>query len=290
MGLPTHAAWWRGSPEPCAVRRGLNLLACFTFMSDQPESNPAPTPSIPPNPGETIPLEPVASAPVPNPTPRPSVLKSAADVCPNCGAKLDPDAIVCMSCGFDMKSNQVLRPEMGVDLIEPPAIKPPFVKPGIKPAMLVIGGTIALAAAMIAAGVNGTPRASMGSSAVFALLVLYKAILHTGTGLAGLWAAAKFVDHRLNHVDLAAARMFAAVAAFMLVWSLRIPIEMTFLEHTLRFIAAVACYWMVLFALFRRSRQETTMIVLFHFGAVMFVELGFQIAVWLETSVSAKPG
>lgn len=256
-------------------------------MSDQPHSNPAPHR---PDPGETIPLEPVTPAPAPKLAPLPGVLKSAADICPNCGAKLDPGAVVCMSCGLDMKSNQVLRSEMGVDFVEPPAIKPPFVKPGIKPAMLVVGGTVALVAAMIAAGVNASPRGAMGASAVFALLVLYKAILHTGTGLAGLWAAAKFVDHRLNHVDLAAARMFAAVAAFMLIWSLRIPLDMAFLERTIRFIAAVACYWLVLFALFRRSRQETTMIVLFHFGAVMFVELGFQIAVWLETSVSAKPG
>ena len=66
--------------------------------------------------------------------------------------------------------------------------------------------------------------------------------------------------------------------------------EMEFLERTLRFLVAVASYWVVLFALFRRSRQETTLIVLFHFGAVMFVELGFQIAVWLQTSVSANPG
>ena len=65
---------------------------------------------------------------------------------------------------------------------------------------------------------------------------------------------------------------------------------MEFLERTLRFLAAVGCYWVVLFGLFRRSRQETTLIVLFHFGAVMFVELGLQIAVWLQTSVAPKPG
>ena len=256
-------------------------------MSDHPDFNPTPTP---PNPGETIPLEPVAPTPTSKPTSRPSVLKSAEDVCPNCGTKLAPDAIVCMSCGFDMKSNQVLRPEMGVDVIEPPTVKPPFVKPGLKPAMLVIAGTVALIAAMIAAGVNAAPHGSMGASAVFALLVLYKAILHTGTGLAGLWAAAKFVDHRLNHVDLAAARMFVAVAAFLLLWSLRLPISIEFLEHTLRVLLAIACYWLVLFALFRRSRMETTLIVLFHVGAAMFVEIGFSINAGLQAAVAAKPG
>ncbi len=256
-------------------------------MPDHPQSNPTPNP---PNPGETIPLEPVAPAPTPQRSTRPSVLNSAADACPNCAAALAPDAIVCMSCGFDMKSNQVLRPEMGVDIIEPVPVKPPFIKPGIKPGVLLIAGVVALVAAMIAAGINAAPRAALGSSAVFTLLVLYKAILHTGTGLAGLWAAAKFVDHRLNHVDLAAARMFVAVAAFMLVWSLHIPIQTAFVERTLRFLGAVACYWVILFALFRRSRQETTLIVLFHLGAVMFVELGFQIAVALQTSVAERPG
>ena len=60
-------------------------------MSDHLNSNPIPTP---PNPGETIPLEPVAPTPTSKPTSRPSVLKSAEDVCPNCGTKLAPDAIV----------------------------------------------------------------------------------------------------------------------------------------------------------------------------------------------------
>src|SRR6185369_7574694 len=120
---------------------------------------------------------------------------------------------------------------------------------------------------MIAAGMNAAPRAALGSSAVHALLVLYKTILHTGTGLAGLWAAALFVGHRLNFLNLAVARMFVSVAAFMLLCSLRFPIPISFLEYGARLLAGLGCYWFLLFALFRRSRQETLLIALFHVGA-----------------------
>ena len=259
-------------------------------MSDPSPANPDPKPDPQ---GEAIPLEPIAPptpAPPHKPNARPSVLQLIDDKCPNCAAKMDADAVVCMSCGYDLKANEVLRPQTGVDVIEPPPVKPEFVKPGVKPATLVIAGGVVVLAAMIAAGVNVKPGGAMGTPFFFALLILYRAILHTGTGLAGLWCAAKFVDHRLNHVDLAAARMFLALGAFMLVWALRIPIENSFLEHIIRIPAAAAAYWLTLFALFRRNRQETTLIALFHVGAMMFVELGLQLAIWLETSVAPAPG
>jgi hypothetical protein len=260
----------------------------FRLMSDPTSPHPPPNP---PDKGEAIPLEPLAaSSQPPKPFARPPVVETVDDKCPNCGATMASDAVVCMSCGYDMQAGRVLKAETGVDLIEPPPVLPPFVKPGIKPSVLLIAGSVALVAAMIAAGVNAAPRAALGSSAVFALLVLYKTILHTGTGLAGVWAAALFVGHRLNYLNLAAARMFVSVAAFMLIWSLRIPISISFLEYGVRLLAALACYWFLLFALFRRTRQETTLIVLFHVGAAMFVELGFQIAVWLQTSVAERPG
>ena len=252
----------------------------------------APTSASDPDPsGDPIPLEPLAPAPpIPKLAARSSILQRIDDKCPNCATKMDADAVVCMSCGYDLKANELLRPRTGVDLIEPPPVQPEFVKPGIRPATLAIIGAVVVVAAMVAAGVNSPPGRAMGAPFVFALLILYRVVLHTGTGLAGLWCAAKFVDHRLNHIDLAAARMFLALSVFMLVWALRIPIENAFLEHAIRFTLAVAGYWLTLFALFRRGRQETTLIAMFHLGVVMFVELGLQLAIWLETTVSAPSG
>ncbi len=257
-------------------------------MSDPSADNPAPDPQTA---GDAIPLEPLAPAPPSSkPSSRDSIQHAIADKCPNCGAKMEQEAVVCMSCGYNMKANELLKPQTGVDIIEPPPVKPDFVKPGGKPLTVAIIGAVVVVAAMVAAGVNSAPHPAMGASFVFALLVLYRVVLHTGTGLAGLWCAAKFVDHRLNRLDLASARVFLALGVFALVWALRLPIDIPFLEHAIRFPLAVAAYWVTLFATFRRSRLETTLIALFHLGCLMFVELGLQLAIWLETIVAGPAG
>jgi len=263
-------------------------------MSDSTE----PTSSLPqpePAPDKTIPLEPEAprpkTAPVPVARPaaaRPSILELVDDKCPNCGAKLEPEAVVCMACGYDLKANRMLKPEMGVDVVAPPPEKPEFVKPGGKPMIIaVIAGCVAIGA-MAAAAANA-PKPGFGVGLAVVLLVLYRTVLHTGTGLAGLWCATKFVNERFTRVDLAAARMCLAVAIFWLVVSLHIPIDRT-LENLIKWPAAAVIYWVAIFALFRRSRQESLIIALFHFGAAMFVELGVQLAAWLDAAVSLAKG
>ena len=67
---------------------------------------------------------------------------------------MEPEAVVCMSCGYNMKANELLKPQTGVDIIEPPPVKPEFVKPGGKPATVAIIGAVVVVAAMVAAGVN----------------------------------------------------------------------------------------------------------------------------------------
>jgi hypothetical protein len=202
---------------------------------------------------------------------------------------MDEDAVVCMACGYDLKANEMLRSRTGVDIIEPPPVLPEFVGSagmgwGGRPGLLAAIGAGVTLAAMIAAGANASRTGSPGVAFALVLLVVYQTVVHTGTGLVGLWLAARFVEHRLSRIDLCVARIALAWSVFQLVKALRVPIENSFAEAAIRFPIAIGCYWLMLFVLFRRSRQETSLILLFHFGAIMFVELGLQIGVWLQAA------
>ncbi len=215
---------------------------------------------------------------------RASILNDANDRCPHCGAPMAAEAVVCMACGYDMKANRVVTPRTGVDEVEPeaePHSLQDFVKPGGAPASLAIAGVIVLIAAAVAAGANA-PKRELGVQAAMALLVLYRAVVHTGTGLAAVWCAARYVEERVGRIDLALARMFLAVAVFWLVSSLHLPIENDWLERALRWPLALGCYWLTMFILFRRSRAETLVLALLHVGGWMFVEMGVQLGVWLQ--------
>src|SRR4051812_10848329 len=91
------------------------------------------SPGSPGSPGDSpIPLEPLLPTPE-MPIARPSVLRMTDDKCPNCGASMDANAVVCMACGYDLKANEILRPQTGVEYIEPaPSTpdRPEFIKPG----------------------------------------------------------------------------------------------------------------------------------------------------------------
>jgi hypothetical protein len=103
-----------------------------------------------------------------------------------------------------------------------PAQTPPedFVRPGFGDARVWgITGAVLLVGAMIATGVNVETRVLAN---IF--LTMYNTLLHTGTGVVALFAAAILTEHRLGAFELAAARMFTAVAAFALVFSLNINI------------------------------------------------------------------
>ncbi|HMN39215.1 MAG TPA: zinc ribbon domain-containing protein [Phycisphaerales bacterium] len=243
-----------------------------------------PEPTLPdPEEKPTIPLEPVAEG---DPPARgtSSILNPSGDACPNCGAGMAAEAVVCMACGYDMTANRVVTPRTGVDEVDPePEDQGPaeFVRPGGKPMVLAIAGAVVLLAAAVAAGSNA-PRREFSAQAAMVLLVLYRAVIHTGTGLAAVWCAARYVEERFGSVRLALARVFVAVAVFWLVSSLRLPIESEWLERAVRWPVALGCYWLTLFVLFRRSRGETLVLALLHVGTWMFVEMGIQLGVWLQ--------
>lgn len=256
-------------------------------MSQAAENNPTGD-SKPPEPLKAdIPLEPlpepISAVPVARPAAKP-LLEMVDTTCPNCGATLRDTDVLCMGCGFDFKRGKVVKPETGVDVVSEPAPVPDFVVPGHgTPKQVAIVGLAIAVGAAIAAGVNA-PRSTAGVIAAASFLTLYQSVLHTGTGLLGLWGASKIGQERFGRLDLAAARMFTSFAVFLLISKLRLPMEPTWawVNATLMFFAGLGAYWLALFALFRKSRRETSVILMCHFAAWGFVEIGVLVAAWMS--------
>ncbi|MBY0263427.1 MAG: zinc ribbon domain-containing protein, partial [Phycisphaerales bacterium] len=95
-------------------------------MSDPTPQPPQPPPHPEPD-AEHIGLDlPEALRARPQPVPsidRPSLVPDSTDLdaCPNCGKPMAADAVVCFNCGYDQKSSRVVKPEVGVVVLEPEA-------------------------------------------------------------------------------------------------------------------------------------------------------------------------
>lgn len=106
------------------------------------------------------------------------------------------------------------------------APRPDFVRPGLGgPKVWAIVGAVLLAAALVAVGVTSKQSASKTTASVF--LTLYNVLLHTGTGVVAVWIASVLTERRLGRFELAAARMFTAVAALTFFYSLRVSLFST---------------------------------------------------------------
>jgi ribosomal protein L40E len=225
---------------------------------------------------------------------RQSLLTLADDTCPNCHAKLEPEAVVCFACGYDLRTRQVVRPKVGTVEVEPDpkvveAGKPEFVTEGRGSAGLIagVGGLVVLVALATAAA--SLPVKSFGTVFGSSLLVVQQCVLHTGTGLVGVWIAAKVVGERFErNVDLGAARMFLAFAAFTAVRVLRPFADSPALSQFTMIVPAAALYWLTLFAVFRKSRQQTTVLAVSHLGVWMFIEFGVQLQVMVQEAIARK--
>lgn len=265
-----------------------------------PGPTPQPGDAVPTPPGpasarhdDVIPLEPAPEPTIPIARAARLTDIPREDRCPNCGRPMAHDAVVCMACGYDLKANRVVKPETGVELIEPPAPakpdEPEFVKPGGTPRVLgIVGGVLAIAA-VVAAVANADPRTTTGGKVSLGLYTLYETLLHTGTGAVALWIVARLLRQAFNRVDLAVARMLVVVAAFHLVVNLRLPLGNETASRLLAWPLATGVYYLVLFGLFRRDRKETGMVLLAHLAVWGFVEIGIQIAVWLKATAGV-PG
>lgn len=133
-----------------------------------------------------------------------------------------------------------------------------FVKPGLGDERVwVIAGVVLMIAAVIAVLVNAP-----ANSAWRALLVAAQCLVHAATGVAAIGATASIVQAPLGKVDLAAARMFAIVGLFQLVFNLNLHLMGSKLDEI---VVAASAYVLALWLLFRRPVDQTMVIAGFHF-------------------------
>lgn len=236
---------------------------------------PSPTSSIsPPTPPVSIPPTSRMAE-----EPPPSLLELAEDKCPRCGTVLHSSAVFCIKCGYDMRTNEVRKPKVGVEHVveKPKEDEPVFSAPGRGSVQtLAIAGGVLAVAAMVFAGLNAAPPRFMPVLASV-LLCLYETMLHTGTGVVAVLIAARVVELKPGRLDLAAARIFVAFAAFQLIHSITFS-EYRLLVTLLMYPVALAAYWGLVMFLFRKPRMTAVTVMVAHFVLWFAVELGMGLA------------
>jgi hypothetical protein len=151
------------------------------------------------------------------------------------------------------------------------------------PVHWAVAGGLMLVGALIATGVNAPNKTFLRIA-----LTLYTAALHTGTGVVAVYLAATLNESRVRSAELAAARMFAAVSAFLLVFRLNInlfgPSYKTWrLEELL---LATLAYLVVVVASFRLVRRNP---LIFLIGSHFLLWLVVQVGMELAAAVAAAP-
>lgn len=163
---------------------------------------------------------------------------------------------------------------------------PEFVKGGLGDARIwgIVGGVL-VASALIATAIT-TPSRSVAAT----LLALYSMALHAGTGVVAVYIGAMLSERRVSRVELAAARMLTAVAAFSLVFHLNIrpfgdSLNTGKTEETL---LGAAAYLAVVAGTFRLGRRPLLYVVGAHFGLWLIVRLGQELASYVGSAPSAS--
>lgn len=149
--------------------------------------------------------------------------------------------------------------------------RPVFVKTGLGSARVwgVAGGVLAVAAVVAAIVTAPSAKAWHG------IYTLYSVILHTGTGVLAVTAAAALHGERLAYLPLAAARVLAAVAAALLVYNLRLNlIDGTRFDESL---FAVIAYLLVIMVTFRLWGTKLLAILACHFLLWMAFVVGSEV-------------
>ncbi|MEX2218013.1 MAG: hypothetical protein WD749_04570 [Phycisphaerales bacterium] len=167
--------------------------------------------------------------------------------------------------------------------------RPEFVRPfwaSEHKVWAAVGGVL-LIGALIGSGINvPVPTGATVSASkriLTILLTLYTTLLHTGTGVAAVFAASVLQGMRLGRAEVAAARMFAAVAAFMLLFNLHFTITAAKFEET---VFAVIAYLVVVAASFRLFKRDPFLFLVgSHFVIWLVVQVGMELS-----KAAAKPG
>lgn len=198
--------------------------------------------------------------------------------------------------GIDEDEIYELEPDAAAASVRPPGVSAPpsppkaedagakpdtpadsmdFVRPGLGgPKVWGVVGAVLLVGAILAVGVNSTRPAGATTASIF--LTLYNALLHTGTGVVAVWAASLLAEKRLGRFELAAARMFTAVAALSLVVNLRVslftasPVEQSIWAALL----GAAAYVGAVAGLFRIWGQHLGFVVGGHLALWLLVQVG----------------
>ncbi|HZW09130.1 MAG TPA: hypothetical protein VFF69_04435 [Phycisphaerales bacterium] len=219
--------------------------------------------------GDPIPLEPSEPEPVRAPPPARARIDS-----PGLLDDFDEDA--------DLESDpEVDRIVKGIPVQSRPAAPAAAELVGAEPAgeplsasgawrlPVGIGGAATIGAAVFA-GINGANVAW-----AHVLNVIYQAGMHTATGLGAVFAAGLLLGRPVGRYDGAAARMFMAVAVFLLVHSVDIPLTAGKLEETL---LGGAAYFGALVLSFRLPPRDAAAIGGVHFGIALVAHFGSMLA------------
>jgi hypothetical protein len=99
---------------------------------------------------------------------------------------------------------------------------------------------------------------------------------------------AKVLERKFGSFELAAARMLAAMGAFLLVLNLRIDFLTT--ANREEWVLAVGAYVLVVWSTFRFSRAELLIVTGAHFSLWLIVELGMQLTRWTASAPVAGAG
>jgi len=198
--------------------------------------------------------------------------------CPNCKASLPMTAVVCLKCGYDLVTGKVRKTELGTEVVPEKPTTSEFVQPGRLNAKVLtaIGGVLTIAG-VVAAMYYAPVAQSFGPRLAAGVLVVYENLLHTGTGALAVAGTALALNYKVTRIDLVLARVFLAFAAMQVVSRCNVPIDQAHevvkaLAVGGRWIVALGAYWVALWALFRRSPLETSMIGAVHMVVILITQ------------------
>lgn len=220
------------------------------------------------------------------------VLKVQEDRCPKCGVVLGPVDVVCVECGYDLLKNEQRRVERKVEEVEAEEREEPFVTPGRGSAQVWgIVGAVVTVAAMVFAGWGTPPTAGAGVVIAAILLVVYRVLVHTGTGLVAVGIAARINEQKFGGEEalpLAAARVLVAISVFELIVAALPPLGL--LGKIVAFPLGGAAYWAIVWGLFDKTKTVALVITLAQVILWVVVQLGMELAGWYQAALSRGAG
>jgi len=232
-------------------------------------------------------------------------------VCPECREPLAAGAMLCTACGLNLMtmskvaagsvSTEAIDPEVAAKttrekaearaqrekqraaereeesrLAKEEAAKALSAPGGLPRVVLLVLGAVLLMMAVGLGAYNLAPTAELTHRLARGAAIVLGCLLHIGTGLGALWIVAQVQGRPLGRIDLAVERLFVAVAAFLCVFNLSIPIP--FVGVVLKVLLAIGTYWGSVYLLMGRNPQRTTAISLAH--AVIAALVYLQMSLW----------